>query len=150
MIHTFEDATHVWPDYNPHYNHRAFYLLPRWYGTEGEWESDLGKSADRTGGIQGDLLYARVVWHMHRTHSYTNIFKQCNISWPRVNRGFDIMEKQFPNSLAGKSEHAYLAFLAGDKKVARKQFDKINLKIDLSVWPSQDRFYVVWINSVKN
>jgi hypothetical protein len=144
---TFEQATHVWPDYDPYYNHRAYYLLPRWNGTEGEWESDLEKSADRVGGPQGDLLYARVVWWMHRTHSFSNIFTECQISWPRVNRGFDVMEKQFPDSLAAKSEHAYLAIQARDVTVARKEFDKIEYKIDLSVWPSREKFDAFMIYS---
>ena len=50
------------------------------------------------------------------------------------------MERQFPNSLAAKSEHAYLAVLARDATVARKQFDQLEGKVDLSVWRSQDKY----------
>jgi Domain of unknown function (DUF4034) len=139
---SFEEATRAWPDYDPYYHHRAWYLMPRWYGTNGEWESDLEKSADRRGGEAGDLLYARVVWCQHQTHSYSNIIKECNLSWPRVNKGFEVMENQFPNSLAAKSEHAYLAVLARDATVARKEFDQLKGRMDLSVWPNPARFVV--------
>jgi hypothetical protein len=137
---TFKDATLEWPDYTPYYNRRAIYLLPRWHGTPGEWESDLNKSADRIGGEAGDLLYARVVWCIHQTHAYDNMFRQCALSWSRVNQGFEIMEKQFPDSIAAKSEHAYLATLAEDNAVARKYFDELGGKVDLSVWLTKDAF----------
>jgi hypothetical protein len=143
---TFEEATRAWPDYETYYCSRAYYLLPRWYGSEGESESDLEKSADRVGGKEGDLLYARVVWRMHETRVFTNIFSETKFSWPRVDKGFDVMEKQFPNSLAAKSEHAYLAVLARDAPAARKQFDQIEGKLDLSVWNSQLKYvnFALW------
>ena len=137
---TFEEATHAWPDYAHYYSRRAWYLMPRWYGTEGEWESDLAKSAERKGGGDGDLLYARAVWCMHQCRIFTNIFTECNLSWPRVDKGFLVMEKQFPKSLAAKSEHAYLAVLARDSTVARKQFDQIHGQMDLTVWHTPAKF----------
>ena len=139
---TFAEATLAWPDYTAYYNRRAWYLMPRWYGSAGEWESDLTKSADRKGGDAGDLLYARVIWCMHHSYAYTNIFKECNLSWPRVDKGFAVMEKQFPNSLAAKSEHAYLAVLARDAAVARKEFDELQGRVDLSIWPNPAKFAV--------
>jgi hypothetical protein len=147
---TFKEATTAWPDYKPYYNHRAVYLLPRWNGTEGEWESDLGESANRTSGEEGDLLYARVVWCMHKSHYFTNIFSETKLSWPRVDKGFDVMEKQFPVSLGAKSEHAYLAVLARDKVVARKQFDKLEGNVDLSVWTSREQFITFLAYSIRN
>jgi hypothetical protein len=148
---TFEEATRTWPEYKPYYYRRAYYLLPRWNGTEGEWEDDLEKSANRTGGEEGDLLYARVVWCMHQSHVFTNIFTESKLSWSRVDKGFDTMEKQFPNSLAAESEHAYLAVLARDAKAARKQFVKLNGKLDLSVWSSQEKFmrFAFWAYSTE-
>ena len=143
---SFEEATSVWPDYEPYYCHRAYYLLPRWYGTEGEWESDLEKSSDKIGGDQGDLLYARVAWSMQCDRIFTNIFTESKLSWPRVNKGFEVMEKQFPDSLAAKSEHANLAVFAGDAQTARKYFDQLGGKVDLSVWHSPEDFLrrAVW------
>jgi hypothetical protein len=137
---TFDEATRAWPNYMYYYNDRAYYLLPRWHGTEGEWESDLEKSADRIGGEEGDLLYARVVWYMHQTHFYKNIFTECKLSWPRVDKGFQVIEKQFPNSLAAKSERAYLAVLACDVQDVRKYIDQLEGRVDLVIWKSQDTF----------
>jgi hypothetical protein len=57
-----------------------------------------------------------------------------------VDKGFAVMENNFPSSLAAKSEHAYLAVLARDATVARKEFDAIGGKVDLSVWRSTGQF----------
>jgi hypothetical protein len=42
--------------------------------------------------------------------------------------------------LAAKSEHAYLAVLARDATTARKEFDQIGGRVDLSIWHSPTKF----------
>jgi len=108
----FDEAIHFAPRYQAYFFRRAYYLLPRWYGDDGEWESDLARSADRIGGRDGDAVYARVVWCIQNCIGTTNFFTENNLSWARIDRGFDVIEKEFPNSFAAKSEHAFLAVLA--------------------------------------
>jgi hypothetical protein len=136
----FDEAIQFAPRYQAYFSSRAYYLLPRWYGDEGEWESDLARSADRIGGKDGDAVYARVVWCMQNCIGTTNFFTENNLSWARVDRGFDIIEKEFPDSLAAKSEHAHLAVLAGDRPKARQYFDQTEGKVDLSVWRSEGQY----------
>ena len=136
----FDQAINLEPDFAALYFRRAIYLLPRWYGDEGEWEKDLAQSADRIGGENGDMLYAQVVWKMHNYMNSKNIFKEANLSWARVGKGFDAIEKYFPNSLAAKNESAQLAGLAADKEKARKYFIQTEGKVDLSVWDDKDEF----------
>jgi hypothetical protein len=136
----FDEAIHFTPSYQAYFAGRAYYLLPRWYGDEGEWENDLARSADRIGGRDGDAVYARVVWCIQNSIGTTNFLTENNLSWARIDRGFDIIEKQFPDSLAAKSEHAFLAVLAGDRPKARQYFDQTQGRVDLSVWRSKNRY----------
>jgi len=136
----FIQAIRAEPDFQYYYRTRAVYLLPRWYGEEGEWEKDLARSADSIGGKDGDMLYARVVWEMHHYGEFINVFEGNKISWERVDRGFAVILKQFPDSLAAKSELAYLAAMAGDKERARKYFIQTVGKVDLSVWHAKGEF----------
>ena len=136
----FNQAVTVWPNYMPFYHRRAWYLLPRWNGEEGEWVADLAKSADKTGGEEGDILYARVIWCMHQSRMFSNVFKENQISWPRVNKGFEAIEKRFPTSLQAKSEHAYLAALAEDAATTKKYFALIRGQVDLAIWGSRQKF----------
>jgi len=138
--HLLRDALREYPGYVPFYSDRAKYLLPRWYGKEGDWERDLEKSASQLGGQEGDLVYAQVVWSMHKTGFFTNIFKQNAISWPKVDKGFEAIENKFPDSFAAKSERAYLASLARDDAASRKYFDRLGGKADSEVWQDSDSY----------
>jgi len=137
----FDQAARAEPDYHFYYQTRAVYLLPRWHGQPGEWEEDLAKSADRIGGEDGDMLYAQVVWDIHHYGSSDNVFDENKgISWERVDRGFEVIEKRFPDSIAAKNERAHLAGLAGDKEKARKYFIQTEGKVDLSDWNAKGEF----------
>lgn len=137
----FRQATNSAPYYyDAYFFHRAMYLLPRWYGQNGEWEADLGREADQIGGEKGDEVYAQVVWCIHDCVSSRNIFREYHLSWRRVDRGFAVVEKEYPDSLAAKNEHAYMAVLAGDRQSAVKCFDQMAGKVDLQTWRGEANF----------
>ena len=121
-------------NYASSYLQRAIYLMPRWNGGEGEMEGDLEKLADQKGGDDGDMLYAQVVWGIHSRASSDNIFKENHFSWPRVDRGFAVIEKRFPDSLAAKGERAYLAAYAGDTEKTREYLKETQGQADLAIW----------------
>jgi Domain of unknown function (DUF4034) len=144
----FDDALRTNPDYSAYYYRRAMYLLPRWFGEPGEWESDLAKSADKIGGKEGDVLYAQVVWCIYETIGAGDFFSANGLSWPRVNRGFDGIEMNFPDSLEVISAHAILAVLAADKQQARKCLNQTAGQVDLAAWRTKQYYIdcVKWVN----
>lgn len=135
--HTWE----AYPDYTPAYVQRGVYLLPRWYGEEGEWVADLADSADKLGGEKGDILYAQVAWSLRGYSEKKNVFEDNEkLSWKRVDRGWDALEKKFPDSLEAVHVHGHMAGLAGDREKARKCLMKTEGKVTLSVWSSKGEF----------
>ena len=139
----FTQAIQEFPDYEYYYNARATYLLPRWYGAEGEWEKDLAKSADRVGGQGGDVLYAQVIWDMNHyggSGMAADVFEKDKLAWERVDQGFESILKRFPDSLMAKTERAYLAGLAGDKAKARSYFMETKGNVDLTQWEDRETF----------
>jgi len=136
----FQQATNYESGYEPAYVQRAVYLMPRWYGSDGELEADLEASADRLGGDDGDMLYAQVVWGIHARASSPNVFEENHFSWPRVDRGFAVIEKRFPYSLAAKSERAYLAFYADDARKTREYLAQTHGEADLAVWYTKEEY----------
>jgi len=135
----FNSAIKEFPDYEYYYNNRAVFLLPRWYGEDGELERDLENSADHIGGEAGDRVYAQVVWHLHNYGS-PNVFKENNLSWKRTDRGFEAILKQFPDSLKAKNEAAHLAALAGDPVAALKYFQLTKGQVDVTLWDDKDQY----------
>jgi tetratricopeptide (TPR) repeat protein len=113
----FDEAIKFEPDCEAYYYRRAIYLLPQWYGSEGEWQSDLTKSADKLGGEKGDMLYAQVVWNMHRRYDMDPFLDKNldnHLSWVRLDKGFDLIGIKSPDILAVKIEQAQLAALFND------------------------------------
>ena len=137
----FKQAVRAYPSYTPIYIQRAVYLLPRWYGNAGDWETDLAQSADQLGGTKGDMLYAQVVLAMRGYSDRNNIFEDNQwLSWERVDRGWDELEKKFPDSLDAIHAHAHLAGLAGDQAKAKQCLMKTGGKVTLSQWSSKGEF----------
>jgi hypothetical protein len=136
----FKGAIQAWPDYAAFYFIRANFLLPRWYGTEGELEKDLEASADKIGGEAGDTVYAQVIWDLNVSVFSTNLFQEYNLSWNRANNGLETIESHYPDSLAVKNEAAHLAVLAHDPPAAKKYFDQTKGEIDPSAWSSTNEF----------
>jgi hypothetical protein len=101
----FLDAIKNNPGFSGYYKSRVIYLLPRWYGKEGDWEKFAESSADKIGGDDGDVLYARLVWTVKDLQIYNYIYEETKISWPRAKRGFEVLQKRFPQSLSVTSEY---------------------------------------------
>jgi len=135
----FNEADRVYPQYPAYYSRKATYLLPRWHGNPGEWERFLASAADRIGGEDGDVLYARVAWLMQEG-VFGNIFHESNISWSRVERGFKVIEERFPDSQTVRNQRAFLAVLGCKPHVARQYLERLDGKVDLSVWESKQKF----------
>jgi uncharacterized protein DUF4034 len=90
----FNEAVSFEPRYNSFYFRKTVYLLPIWYGEEGEWERFAKSAADSVGGKDGDILYARIVWSADRVYDDKNLkYRAPSISWDRVQRGVDAMIK---------------------------------------------------------
>jgi len=136
----FQQAIAQEPDCTELYSARATYLLPRWYGKEGEWEQDLTQSADRIGGEAGDLLYAQVAWSLQSYTGSGSFFEVNKLSWERIERGFAILVKQYPDSVFAWNQRAHLAALAGDKAKAQEYFLHTRGEVDLASWNAKGEF----------
>jgi hypothetical protein len=139
----FNQSIAEFPDYEPYYNSRAVFLLPRWYGEDGEWVRDLTTCADRVGGEKGDMIYAQVVWSIHHYGERIDVFDEkakVKPSWERIDRGFTAILKRSPDSMAAKNERAHLAALAGEREAARKYFAETKGEVDLNSWAAQGEY----------
>jgi hypothetical protein len=122
------------PTYVSFHNSAAYHLLPRWYGEEGDWENYASAAADKVGGEEGDILYARIIWRMQQLHIFGNIFQESKASWARTQKGFEAMRRRNPESLSILTEYCNLAGWGGGRELTRQLFDQIGNRVDLSVW----------------
>jgi hypothetical protein len=138
----FEAAVAAEPSYEQYYERKAYYLLPRWHGREGEWQRWAEQVADRIGGEEGDAMYARIVWLLVE-YQGTDMFEDDGVSWERTSRGYQYLTRTYPNSLELQSQYALLATWTEDRDHARAMFERIGPRVEPTVWPSRDGF-VQW------
>jgi hypothetical protein len=128
------------PGYAGYYLDMAYYLLPRWYGNRQDVAAFLQGAADKLSPAQGDLLYARVIWYLERIVG--NVFnEEEGLSWERADRGFQMIESQFPDSLFVQNGRAYNAVMGCERTLApRRLVDSLHGKIDATAWTSKENF----------
>ncbi len=116
------------------------YLMPRWYGKEGDWEAFADDAANKVGGDDGDVLYARLVWEMKQKRVYDRIYEQAKISWKRAKHGFEVLHERYPQSLSITSEYCVESGLMKEKPQMQVLFNELGGRVDMSIWFDQGRF----------
>ncbi|MCB1235377.1 MAG: DUF4034 domain-containing protein [Verrucomicrobiae bacterium] len=117
--------------------HRAYTLLPRWFGDEGDWEAFALKASQAPGGL-GDETYTRIVIRL--SGYYANVFRDARPSWPRTKSGLEIMLKKYPDSLWIRNWAAKLGTLGQDREFAKAWFDRLGDEYIKEVWKKPERF----------
>lgn len=135
-----KDALRSEPTYEVILFDRTNYLRPRWHGNEGDWERAAKEAADQLPGAEGDKRYARIMWAAHSLGECRKLYLNKSIDWDRIKRGFVLLEKENPNSLATTSRFCALAVSAGDMPQARELFDKLHGRMTESAWKSKKYF----------
>ena len=138
----FEDAVRFEPLYTGFYTSRNNYLLPRWYGKPGEGAAFAQAAADRLGGEEGDVVYARLAWRLHSMGMLPNGFvvQAAGASWPRVRNGMEAIVRRYPDSIAAASELCYLYGQQGERARMPALFAQIGPFVDTSVYGDSKRF----------
>jgi hypothetical protein len=135
----FDEACKRFPQYTGYYYLRAVNLLPRWHGSEGEWEADLKEKCLKLDKEQAYITYARTVWAMDAAY-YGNIFQESKVEWSLVKPGFDLLRKRFPDSEWNLNKFCRIAIDAGDDDAARIWLKQIGDKPMMDVWKKRATF----------
>ncbi|MCC6489667.1 MAG: right-handed parallel beta-helix repeat-containing protein, partial [Candidatus Hydrogenedentes bacterium] len=127
------------PLYYPLYYERTRALLPRWGGSREAMLAFAEKSADDTAKLAGDTLYAVIATKVKAWESNEN-FLAYGFSWPRIQKGYDRILQDFPDSWWRLSWYCWLACVYEDNAVAATLFKKIGDNWDIEVWDTEPRF----------
>ena len=117
----WRDAEAAFPGYLPFYIDKAYYLMPRWYGEPGDWEAFAKRSADKIGGIKGDMFYARLVEDQSENYE-TDFFEINNVSWERTKRGLRALIARDDQPASAATAAQRLAAIAQDSPFERELF----------------------------
>jgi hypothetical protein len=132
---TFNEANEYYPTYGSNYGALATYLLPRWNGKEGEWATTLAQLTDQQGTEEAHAIFQRtfsnIVLHYYE---YDEIATDIKKHWPRIKRGYYARKKLYNVVNADMNDIARMAYLAGDRDVAREAFRDLKDHRNLNWW----------------
>lgn len=140
-----EQAVKFEPDYFYYYRNYAVSILPQWDGEQGELETFLQKTSDQIGGDAGDIVYFQVA-----SLVVCCIDQPMKFSWPRIQRGFDALERQYGPAPENWNKLARMAARYNDPVVANKMLAKIGDQWSEEIWRTPSYFESVkeWAKQV--
>jgi len=138
----FQASLKEFPTYRSSYYSKVLALQPRWGGEDGEWEAFIKDEADKLKGVEGDKLYAQLIWAVIYPGWYSgeNLFRTFKLDVPRALAGMAAIRKQYPQSLEALSANCSMAIQSGDYELAAKLFLELEGRVDHDVWHGVDNF----------
>ncbi len=134
----FEQAIAFEPTYYLYYRVHADQLLTKWEGQEGDTENFATAIADRIGGKEGDIVYFEIAIELVCSCGDNPEFD--HMSWPRVQRGFANLEKEYGPSLVNMNELALMAVNKQNYEVADTIFKRIGDNWEKEAWSEKQYF----------
>jgi hypothetical protein len=132
----FEQAYKFEPGYYYYAQFFADYLLPKWSGEKGDTEQFTKEITDRVGGDEGDALYFLIARYM--ICGCEN--DEPKLSWQRISKGYEALEKRYGTSMEVMNQIAFLATLYQDPIVADKTMARIGNQWDEEKWKDKANY----------
>lgn len=123
------------PTYLYIYRQFAVYVLPQWNGREGDSEKFAAATADRMGGEEGDILYFQLTSHL-----MTAGCDCIQVTWPRVEKGFEALDKRYGTSMLNLNLFAFMAVHTSQPLAAKEAFMRIGDQWDEKIWQTEESF----------
>lgn len=135
----FDQAIAFEPSYYYFYQSHAGYLLPKWYGEEGETQAFINEVTASIPEPDSSMLYFELT---------NSVACQCDpdrdtlkgISWPKVKEGYANIQRLYGTVNIKNNRYAYMAYMAGDKVAAKQAFVLIGDNPGGQVWHNHDAF----------
>jgi len=144
----FEDGVEHTPDYTSIYEYKCYYLLPRWYGETGEWETFARAMSKREDIPGSEEIFARCALYLRDLGLFYQEFSATDDSWNELKTSFHALEADYPDSLEIKSVFCLISAKLCDYQEARAQMQLLHQQVDLSVWDTRENFVgaAQWLN----
>ena len=128
----YHNAVAFEPTYYDIYFQKAYFLLPKWNGSVGDWERFAEDAAKNDDPKEGMSIYARVAWA--ESDEYSDMFKKSAITWEKMKQGFRDMMMEYPDSQRNLNAFCRFAFLAQDRDTVKELLARIGDHPDLGGW----------------
>lgn len=108
-------------------------LLPKWGGSAEQVDQFINNVAKNSAKSNGMELYARLYSAAEQNQFQGRLFEDSMIEWKKMKQGLEDWGRKYPTTW-NKNIFGYLACLAGDKDMTRKNIDGISKNPILLIW----------------
>lgn len=130
----FERGVKLEPKYLQLYEMKSYYILPRWYGRQGELREFVLATAD-----QCPTAALWVLWRLQHQGVYENVFEQEGIEWKVVKSRLKKCVIGDSIGIGQANRVAFLSNVAGDAEMCTAALKSVDYQIDTSFWDTQER-----------
>lgn len=137
-----EEAIEKEPTYGTYYPTAMTLMLPRWYGSPGEFEAWMAELTAKQPEKDQDRYYAWLLWMADKMREPEElVFAEGRLDWQRAKRGFEKWMVWRPGDFSIVQEYARLAVFANDRDAAREAFDILGGSYSDYVWDNDPNFF---------
>ncbi|RCS46467.1 hypothetical protein DTL42_16040 [Bremerella cremea] len=132
-------AFEKYPNYHRTFAEEAVARLPRWGGRPGETGYLARFTADKLGGVEGDIMYARIAQHVSRFVSWDDIDTETDFSRERIMKGMLAITETTEDAFA-INQTLLLAAKWEDEESglkAAKRLVELDLRPVSQIWPEK-------------
>lgn len=137
------------PTYYHYYREYANFLLPKWYGEDGDAQAFAEEISNKLGGDQGKFVYFEVASVVACECNSDNPDKIKSMSWPKIKEGYAVLGRRYGYSNLKANRFAYMAMVEKDKSTAQAAFAFIGENWEPKVWQTHLNFLnaKIWAES---
>lgn len=129
------------PSYYHVYRQYANYLLPKWYGEQGEAQAFAEQVSTQLGGQQGEFVYFEIASTIVCGCDAASDRAQLEgLDWARIKGGYATLNHLYGYSTLKANRLAYMAYLQQDKQTAQAAFATIGDNWTPGVWETNANF----------
>jgi hypothetical protein len=129
------------PGYYHVYRQYANFLLPKWYGEQGDAQAFAEQVSAQIGGEEGDFVYFELATTLAcGCDTSEDKAELQGLSWPRIKSGYAAMEHLYGDSNLKMNRFAYLAVIENDQPTAAATLAVIGDNWNRDAWPDQLHF----------
>jgi hypothetical protein len=136
----FNEGVKLEPLYFDLYSNKLVYLLPKWYGEDGDWENFAIESYRRVGGKEGSALVAYLASEYLNTKSPDHAIAIRRLSWRLLKQGFIDLKELYGLDNFHLNAFCFYASFAEDFALAKDLFKEIGGNWDHTVWYNANIF----------
>jgi hypothetical protein len=129
----FQQGVEFDPSFLQFYRSYAYFILPKWYGEPGEAEQFAEDVSQKAAGPEGDILYFEIASEITCQYDlYDSPVPE--MSWEKIKAGYAAIDQLYGQSNLKANRFAFMAYMFGDKPMAREAFAFIGDNRDRGVW----------------